>query len=196
MKNADVVLGGRWRFTTRCNRIKTEYLYMRRLIFIWALLVLMLLAAGCMSATGNPVPASVPHSVISDVAHEGSSGRVIAVAFKESELATSSTESKEAFIKGLKSLSQYGQYNESLDFFDQSLAFDNNFTEAWFAKGVAFHNLKRYDEANKCYDRALLLNPADPGVWYMKGITYQDWGRLTDAVECYRNAGELDSRYR
>ena len=169
---------------------------MRRIFFISLFLILLLLVSGCTSRTENSVPATVPHSVISDVAHEGSSGRVIAVAFKESELAPSSPESKEAFVKGLMSLSQYGQYNESLNYFDEALALNQNFTEAWFAKGVAFHNLKNYDEAIKCYDRALLLNPADPGVWYMKGITFQDAGRMTEATEFYRKAGELDSRYR
>lgn len=169
---------------------------MRRIFFCGLFLILLLLVAGCTSGIGNQMPHAGQPVVISNGSQTGSSGRAIAIAFKADELSTSSPESKESFIKGLMYLSQYGQYNESLQYFDQAIARDQNFTEAWFAKGVAFHNLKSYDEAIKCYDRALALNPSDAGVWHMKGITYEDWGWSVDAAECNRKAAALDPVYR
>ena len=83
----------------------------------------------------------------------------MAIAFKIDEISTSSPEAKDMFIKGLTYSTQYAQYNESLSYFDAALVIDPGFIEAWVAKGVALHNLKRYDEAIKNYDKALAINP-------------------------------------
>ncbi len=122
-------------------------------------------------------------------------GTSVAVAFERNGISSSSPEAKEQFLQGLTLLTQYGRYNESLLYFDAALALDQNFTEAWVAKGVAFHNLKRYDEAIRSYNRALALSPGDAGTWHLEGVTYADAGKPERAAECNRRAAELDPRY-
>ena len=127
------------------------------------------------------------------VSNYGGSG--IVISFQSDGISTSYPEAKDLFIKGLTNLTQYGQYNESLHYFDAALAIDPGFTEAWIAKGVALHNLKRYDEAITCYDHAMEISPDDAGTWHLKGMAFRDWGKVEEAAECNRKAAGLDPRY-
>ena len=165
------------------------------MVFICILLVLTSLTVGCIFQTENSLPIISTPPTISSVPVVNSSGTSIAIAFKVDEISTSSPKAKELFIKGLTYLTQFAQYNESLNYFDDALAIDQNFSEAWQAKGVALHDMKRYDEAITCYDKALVLNPREAGIWRLKGYTFSDWGKYEETAECNRRAAELDSRY-
>jgi tetratricopeptide (TPR) repeat protein len=168
---------------------------MRWMIFISSLFVSLILTAGCISQTANPLPmASLPSPTSGEPQiHYG--GSALAIAFRSDEISTSSPEAKELFIKGLTYSTQYARYNDSLAFFDAALAIDRNFSEAWVAKGVALHNMKRYDEAIENYDKALTFSPTDAGIWHVKGITLREWGKPEEAKECNRRAAEIDPRY-
>ncbi|MEI7857966.1 MAG: tetratricopeptide repeat protein [Methanomicrobiales archaeon] len=168
---------------------------MKRMIFVGILLVVTGLTTGCIFQTGNSLPGISLPPAISNESFVNYGGTSIAIAFKADEISTTSPEAKEQFIQGLTYLTHYGRYNDSLQYFDAALAFDQNFTEAWQAKGVAFHNLRRYDEAIVCYDRARELTPPDAGIWHLKGLTYFALGRPDDAGACNRRAAELDPRY-
>jgi len=168
---------------------------MKRMIFISILFVSLVLATGCISQVAGPSPTSgaLPGTLGGSSVPPG--GSALAIAFKTDEISTASPGAKELFLKGLAYSTQYARYNESLAFFDAALAIDQNFTEAWVARGVALHNMKRYDEAIKNYDMALAINPDDAGTWSVKAITLRDWGKHKEAAECNRRAGELDPRY-
>ncbi|MFA4824735.1 MAG: tetratricopeptide repeat protein [Methanoregula sp.] len=168
---------------------------MKRMIFISILLVFSICISGCISQTAIPVPMTGPPPLSPGELSVNSGGSALAIAFTSDEISTASPEAKERFIKGLTSMTQYGRYNESLRYFDDALALDQNFTEAWLAKGVAFHNMKRYDDAIRCYDNALAINPLDAGIWHMKGVTLNDMGKRVESAECNRRAAELDPRY-
>jgi tetratricopeptide (TPR) repeat protein len=122
-------------------------------------------------------------------------GASLAIAFNSNGISPSSPEAKERFITGLTYLTQYGRYNESLEYFDAALSLDRNFSEAWVAKGVALHNRGRYDEALACYDKAREISPGDAGIWNLKGVTLRDYGKGVESAECFRRAAELDPRY-
>jgi tetratricopeptide (TPR) repeat protein len=155
---------------------------MRRMFFIGIFLVLVLLAGGCIRGTGDqtvlpPPPGTGPESAYT------LSGRSIALAVSTDGISTSSPEARELFIKGLTASTHYARYNESLDYFDRALMIDPNFTEAWYAKGVALHNMMRYDEAIQCYTRALAIDPGNAVVVSLKKAAQGDWERRNESIQ-------------
>ena len=121
-------------------------------------LVLVLLAGGCTGVTGDQAVPPPPPGTGPDGAYTGSGGR-IALAVSTDGISTTSPEARELFFKGLTESTRYARYNESLEYFDRALMNDQNFSAAWYAKGVALHNMMRYDEAIQCYNRALAIDP-------------------------------------
>ena len=132
-------------------------------------LVLLLLTSGCIRGTGDQTISWPPSSpgTGSDSAVAGS-GERIALAVSTDGISTSSPEAGELFFKGLTESTHDARYNESLDYFDRALVLDQNFSEAWYAKGVALHNMMRYDEAIYCYIRALAIDPENRAVRSLK----------------------------
>jgi len=124
-----------------------------------------------------------------------SGNRVIAMAVSTDEISTSSPEARELLIGGLTIASRNNQFAAAIPYYDQALAIDPDFPEAWMAKGVALHNLGSYAEAVSCLDRALAIDPGNPAAWSLKGIILDSWGRPDEAAAFYRKAGDLDSRY-
>jgi tetratricopeptide (TPR) repeat protein len=168
---------------------------MRRMIFFSILLFFTSLTGGCVYQTDNALPVIGLPPTIANTSFVNSGGTSVAIAFRTDEISTTSPEAKDLFLKGLTYLTQYARYNESLKYFDDAIALDQNFSEAWEAKGVAFHDMKRYDEAIKCYDKALEITPRDAGIWHLKGLAFSDWGKPGEAAACNRRAAELDPRY-
>ncbi|MFA5295700.1 MAG: tetratricopeptide repeat protein [Methanoregulaceae archaeon] len=120
---------------------------------------------------------------------------VIGMAVSTDEISTSSPEARDLLIGGLTIASRNNQFAAAIPYYDQALAIDPDFPEAWMAKGVALHNLGSYAEAVSCLDRALAIDPGNPAAWSLKGIILDSWGRPDEAAACYRKAGDLDSRY-
>jgi len=165
---------------------------MRRVILLGILILSASLSSGCFSPTGIVAPVTNNPQIIHGELLIPSGGSSLAIAFDDEEIQTISPEAEEQFRLGLDLLSRYGQYNDSLPFFDAALARDQNFTAAWLAKGVALHNLHRYDEAISCYDRALALSPRDPSILNLKAATLADAGRSEEAADLLRLATETD----
>jgi tetratricopeptide (TPR) repeat protein len=164
-------------------REKPEYWCMRRVFFIGIVLVLVLIASGCMQVPGDqtlppppPQPGTGPETAYSW------SGRSIALAVSTDGISTSSPKAREWFIKGLTASTQHARYNESLDYFDQAIRIDPDFTEAWYAKGVALHNMMRYAEAIQCYARALSIDPGNAVVVSLKKAAQVDWDRQNSSA--------------
>jgi tetratricopeptide (TPR) repeat protein len=162
---------------------KPEYWCMRGMVWISIFLVLVLLASGCTSRTGDQ---TVPPGTGPDSTYTGSGGR-IALAVSTDGISTSFPEARELFIKGLAASTQYARYNESLEYFDQALRIDQNFSEAWYAKGVALHNMKRYDEAIHCYNRALAIDPGNAAVLSLKKAAQVDWERRNASAKGFHS---------
>jgi tetratricopeptide (TPR) repeat protein len=165
------------------------------MVFLGILLTAACFTGGCIFPAEHSITAIKQPPALSTGPQVNFGGTVLAVAFREDEILTTSPVAKERFLTGLTYLTHYARYNESLDYFDAALAIDQNFSGAWVAKAVAFHNMKRFDEAIACYDRALALTPGDAAIWHLKGITLLDYGKVEESEECYRRAAELDPRY-
>jgi Flp pilus assembly protein TadD len=153
---------------------------MRRMVFIASWLTLMLLTCGCIQGAGDQ---TVPPSPVTPGTGTGYAGTgvKIALAVSTDEISTPSPEARELFIKGLSESTQYARYNESLNYFDQALVIDPGFTEAWYAKGVAFHNMMRYDEAIQSYDRALEIDPGNAEVVSLKTMALAGLDRQNES---------------
>jgi tetratricopeptide (TPR) repeat protein len=168
---------------------------MRRMVCIGIFLVFTCLASGCILQTENALPVIGQPPAISNESQVHSGKTALAVAFNAGEISTASPAAKERFLKGLALSTGYARYNESLEYFDEALVLDPDFSEAWVAKAVALHNMKQYGEAIRCYDKALALAPRDAGTWHLKAVTLQDYGKPDESAECFRKAAELDPRY-
>lgn len=155
---------------------------MRRMFFLGIFLILVLLASGCIRGTGDQTAPPPPPGTGPDSAYTWS-GRSIALAVSTDGISTSSPEARELFIKGLTASTQYARYNESLEYFDHALMLDQNFTEAWYAKGVALHNMMRYDEAIQCYTRALAIDPGNAVVVSLKKAAQADRDRRNESIQ-------------
>ncbi len=124
-----------------------------------------------------------------------SGNRVIAMAVSNDEISATSLEAKELLLTGLGIASRNNEFEAAIGYYDQALAIDPYFSEAWMAKGVALHNLGSYAEAVDCLDQALAIDPGNPAAWSLKGNILDSWGRPDEAAACYRKSGELNSRY-
>jgi tetratricopeptide (TPR) repeat protein len=155
---------------------------MRWMFFTSIFLVLVLFASGCTGGTGDQTVPPPPPGTGPDSAYTWS-GRSIALAVSTDGISTSSPEARELFIEGLTASTQYARYNESLEYFDQALRIDPNFSEAWYAKGVALHNMMRYNEAIQCYNRALAIDPGNAVVVSLKKAAGVDWERWNETIQ-------------
>ncbi len=120
---------------------------------------------------------------------------VIIMAVRTDEISTSSPEARELLISGLRIAARNNQFAAAIPYYDQALALDPNFTEAWMAKGVALHNLGSFAEAVDCIDRALAIDPGNAAARSLKGSFLDSWGRSDEAAGCRAKAIELDPKY-
>ena len=99
---------------------------------------------------------------------------MIGISVKADEISTPSPEAEELFIQGLYCVNNNNRFEEALESLDKTLDIDPTFTEAWYIKGVALHNLGRYQDAQYCFDRAIALEPFNISIWSLKGVTIFD----------------------
>ena len=74
-------------------------------------------------------------------------------------------------LKGLK------RYAEALAAYEQALALDPKFVNAWNGKGAVLTDQKRYAEALPAYEQALTLDPRYVTGWKNKAIALRGLGR-------------------
>jgi len=67
----------------------------------------------------------------------------------------------EDLVKKGKILLENGNFEQSLEFFEQALLLDQTDPELWNNKGVALRSIGRYDEALECFNKSLKIDPRD-----------------------------------
>jgi len=164
---------------------------MKRTAIILLLLLIASTFSGCMGFSGNLSPVTGIQPEPGPQSQMVTGPTALMVAFREADISTKSPEAKAKLKTGLSHLMQYNQPGESLRYFDEALAIDPLFCEAWIGKAVAYNNLGMYDDALPLYDRVLEMEPDNATVWHMKGVTLKNAGRLDAADECFRRYAEL-----
>lgn len=110
-------------------------------------------------------------------------------------LADKAKAEKEAlFIKGLY-YSSTGDKNKAIALFDQCLALNYSFMEAYREKAIALYDLGKYKEAINVLEKATTLqNNFDEGYYFM-GRCYEKLKDIPKAIEAYQTALMYDPNY-
>jgi tetratricopeptide (TPR) repeat protein len=164
---------------------------MKPIAFFFILILITSISCGCILISGNPFPGTGGQPALVPGQNMTSGLTAMMIAFRDADISTSSPEAKERLKTGLSYLMQYNKPNESLRYFDEALAIDPAFGEAWISKAVAYNNMGQYDDAITCFDQAVETDPDNAAIWRMKGITLQNSGRPDEAAECFRKSEEL-----
>lgn len=85
-------------------------------------------------------------------------------------------------------LANQGRYAEALISFNQAIALNPDFHEAWVFRGVVLIHLEHYQEALESCDRALALCPTNSEAWLFRGAALQRLGQYQKAYESYDRA--------
>jgi tetratricopeptide (TPR) repeat protein len=79
-------------------------------------------------------------------------------------------------------------YAKALDYYNQSLAADPKYIQAWIGKGNVLVRMNRTDEAVSAYDSALALENNMPEVWNSRGKAQMAAGSYTAARDSFDQA--------
>jgi serine/threonine protein kinase len=88
---------------------------------------------------------------------------------------------------------EQGRYTEALAAFENSLAHDPTFGQAYSSKGLALYHLRQYVEALAPLERALVLDPNDISAWYGKGMVLEQLQHYAEALAAYKRMVQLDA---
>ena len=94
-----------------------------------------------------------------------------------------------------QALHRLGQLKEALASFDDALACDVNFADAYGNRANMLSELGRPTEALSSFDRALALNPKSDMDWLNRGATLPGLGRPDEAIESYDRAIALEPKF-
>ena len=92
-----------------------------------------------------------------------------------------------AFVKQGFRLAGQQRLDEAVAGFDQAIALEPDFAEAWIGRGIALFYLGRLEEAVASYDRVLALRP-DAEAFNSRGLALYTLDRLDEAVASYDRA--------
>ncbi len=101
---------------------------------------------------------------------------------------------QENFEKGL-SLSESGNYVESIEYFNGVVELDPKFAWAYLNRGAAYGSLGNYRQAIRDFNRAIELDLKDALAYYNRGTGYSKLGNYQQAIGDYDRAIELDPKY-
>lgn len=93
----------------------------------------------------------------------------------------------ETYIDGIRLLDQ-GENKKALTVFEQLIAQNPSYTNAWYGKADALTALKLYPEAIAAYERVIALEPDDYPSWYKKGNVLRKLDRKEEALKAYEKA--------
>ena len=78
--------------------------------------------------------------------------------------------------------------DEALNAYEQAIAADPAFVDAYLNLGALLHELDRRAEAERVYRRALRVRGADGMLYYNLGVLLEDMDRTAEALDAYRRA--------
>lgn len=100
----------------------------------------------------------------------------------------------EAYIDGIRLLDQ-SENQRALIAFENLIAQNPKYTNAWYGKADALTALERYPEAILAYDQVITIEPDDYTSWYKKGNVLKKVNRSEEALQAYEKAIELSGGF-
>ncbi|MGK7944662.1 MAG: tetratricopeptide repeat protein, partial [Microcystaceae cyanobacterium] len=93
-------------------------------------------------------------------------------------------------------LTGLGRNEEAIVSFQQAIALQPTYGEAWRNISVAFWNLEQYDQALSALDQAIKLNPSDSQAWFNRGRILTEQNQYAQAIMAYDQAllGDINNR--
>lgn len=88
-----------------------------------------------------------------------------------------------------------GNYSVALEYYNQSIAADPNYTRAWVDKGNVLMRLDRHQEAVLAYDGALARDNSLAVVWNSRGEALMATGNYSDARDSFEHALRLAPKF-
>ncbi len=85
-----------------------------------------------------------------------------------------------------------GKYEKALQLFDEVLAEQADYKEAYNARALTLMKMERFDESRESFDRAIELDNRFANAYANRGILNDLVGRHEAALRDYRKALELD----
>ena len=92
-------------------------------------------------------------------------------------------------------LTNEGKYNEAIAEFSKAIELDQNFTEAYSGRGMAYRKNGQNDLAIVDYNKAIELDPKYAIAYNNRGVAYYSKGQNDLAIADYNRAIELDPKY-
>ncbi len=89
-------------------------------------------------------------------------------------------------------LIENGNYTGAIGAFDQAIAFEPGYYEAWNAKADALNRNKQYADALAASGQSLALNPEYGKGWINRGYILYNLGRYDEEIKAYEQAIALD----
>lgn len=100
----------------------------------------------------------------------------------------------ETYIDGIRLLDR-GENQKALIVFEDLIAQEPNYTNAWYGKADALTALGRYPEAILAYDQVIAIEPDDYTSWYKKGNVLKKVNRSEEALQAYQKAIDLSGGF-
>lgn len=141
---------------------------------------------------------SVPLSLVdqgSSLFRGGATGLLVAAIAVAFIVRRFTRKPQEAAYERGNHLTKSGRYAAAIAAFDQAIALQADFYEAWRAKGTALTGLQQYDQALAAVDQALELKPDDPLTWMLRSWVLGEMQQYDSAIAACDRAIELQPNY-
>jgi len=98
------------------------------------------------------------------------------------------------YLKG-SYFSDTKQYDKAIQLFNECIARDWKFADAYIEKGIILHDLKKYDSALKVFTMAATVAHTSADAWYWMARIYEIQGKKEQALVNYKRALALDKKF-
>lgn len=91
----------------------------------------------------------------------------------------------EAFNAGMRAFEK-GQFSVAAQSFEQAVALDPAFGDAWYNLGSVNFRMKKYEGARAAFQKAVWRNPKDPEARYNLAWSLENLGKTKEAYDAYQ----------
>ena len=83
-------------------------------------------------------------------------------------------------------------YDKAIECYNNAIAVDSNYFDAYYNLGLAYANKQDYDKAIEYFNKALTINDKDTSIYFILGDLYTDKQDYGKAIESYKKGIRLN----